>query len=767
LQKLDLVPAELQTLVKRLEEAEIPLNRFFEVNADKSPHESKGYTERLRTPEEMVKAGITRWGIMGGNYLVPIDTDKPEMAEILRKIFPRTLESISVGRKQPHFYFLVWEKRGYKIPNKTLHIPGDYDEKGRLRGAGEIRVGNQYLIAPGTDVDYYNKEGEHVVGRYGILNDAPIAKIDYDDFMKTILPYLGDNAGEQKITYEEMRHGVPQGTRHAQGIKYANFLIGLKKLDYATALFEMREWNKLCTPPMDGGDIERMVKNAWEYVHANPRETKLPPYPTYEDFCGRDPVTKKLYPFQPATVAAWLAKHRHWKTDERTEILYYGDDERGVWSQDGETKLKAICAEILGDYNRVSHYNNIAHHLKGLTLQEITFSTKIACQNGLLDVETGEFSQFSLEEMPFYSINTTYNPEAKCPKWDAFLMEVLEKGDIPTLQEWSGFLLLPDYRFHKIMYEHGFGRNGKGVWERTVEDILGADSVCSVGLEEFDGNHRFAMRQLYGKLFNPCTEPTTNRVLQTALLKKATGQDTIDAECKGKDKRIKFRNCAKITIIANKFPRVEDSTTAFKERRLFVKFPNEFVGEKCKPNLESQWLKDPKQKSGILNWMLEGLKRLLKQGHFTTAKSQEETEIAFDRASDTIAAFLKEIAIFDKRYATSRNKAYDCYKNYCDQFGLEQESTQKFTQRLKETPKVSVTTVTIKEEGAKRLRGWNGIAFRKISDGGDIATTTDVSDVSDVSDFDMFHPQTNAPLEKYTGVKQPKSDTGDTVKCTA
>ena len=354
-----------------------------------------------------------------------------------------------------------------------------------------------------------------------------------------------------------------------------------------------------------------------------------------------------------------------------------------------------------------------------------------------------------------FSIPDLFNPKAECPNWLEFLKQVLNPQDILTLQEWSGYLLLPDYRFHKLLWIHGEGRNGKGVWQRTMEGILGEDNVSSVGLEEFDGSHRFAMRQLYGKLFNPCSEPTTNKILQTALLKKATGQDTISAECKGKDKRIDFRNVAKITVIANKFPKVNDSTTAFTERRLFVKFPHEFIGKDVILNLERVWLETPEEKSGILNWMLEGLQRLLNQGYFTESKSQEETEIAFQRASDTISAFMKEMAIFSKNLITTRSDAYDAYKTYCDVFGLEAESDKKFTQRLKETPKIKATTTPVK---GNRLRAWNGLGLKKLNDDGT------VSGVSDVSLQMTLIPSSDSTESENIGesIKHDTSDTSDT-----
>jgi len=497
----------------------------------------------------------------------------------------------------------------------------------------------------------------------------------------------------------------------------------------------------VCYKCLDNPERQQFFKTMKE--HENDPLPKY--YPSYAFFCDDE---EQQTGFKPARVAKWLAVNEHFKTDRKTEILYYGDEAKGVWTADGEVKLKEICAAILGDENRVSHFNNILHALKGLTYTDITFSQKIACENGLLDVETGELSPFTLEEMAFHSIPTTYNPEAECPNWQEFLKQVLNSEDIPTLQEWSGYLLLPDYRFHKLMWLHGEGRNGKGVWQRTMEGILGEDNVSSVGLEEFDGSHRFAMRQLYGKLFNVCSEPTTNRILQTALLKKATGQDTISAECKGKDKRINFRNVAKITVIANKFPKVRDSTVAFKERRLFVTFPKEFIGKDCIVNLERVWLEDPIERMGILNWMLEGLKRLFVNSCFTESKSQKETEIAFERASDNIGAFLLEVGIFDRNLVTTRSAAFEAYKEYCDVIGLEAESDKAFTQRLKNTPKISVTTVP-----PKNLRAWKGLGLNKLNDDGTINRLTDLTH------FDVFHPQTNVgeSLEIEESIKCVKS----------
>ena len=464
-------------------------------------------------------------------------------------------------------------------------------------------------------------------------------------------------------------------------------------------------------------------------------------YPNYATFCD-DP--EEQTGFKPARVSQWLHDNEHFKTDKKTGLLYYGDKTTGVWSEEGEIWLEQILTVILGEHNTRSYFINILHALKGLTYADITFSEKIAVENGLLDLETLQLSPFSLDEMALHKVNVCYNKEVKSEHWLEFLKTVVSSEDAITLQEWSGYLLLLDYRFHKIMWLHGGGRNGKDRWVITMETILGEDNISSIGLEEFDGKHHFSMSQLYHKLLNTCNEPRIDRNLETNILKKATGQNLITAEIKHIQKRLKFRNYAKITVIANRFPKVNDTTTAFKDRRIFITFPNQFTGENCIPNIERNWLDDPIERMGVFNWMLEGLQRLLINGKFTESKTQKETELAFERASDTISAFLNEIAIFDKNLVTTRTEAYEAYKDYCDMYGLENESNKHFTQRLKETPRISVTKV----RQPKQERAWKGLGLKTLDNDTEGTDGTHLVQEYKLNQFNENQFKTNINSEK-------------------
>lgn len=268
-------PHEQQAiLLQRLKEKELSLDRFLKVGPDKAAFEAD-FQNKPYGPADLAsdkpcfckycqgKQSHNRWGILGKDFLVLVDTDKKEMYDLLSKVLPETFEVTSPRRGLPHKYFCVC---GEQVPNKTLYIVGDVDEKGRPNGAGEVRANNEYLVAPGTVIAYKDKlTGEEKTGMYLVSKNVPIARLEYSDFMAAVKPYFGKNQS-QTITPEEMANGVSAGMRHAKGIRYACHLIGKAKLDAETAFFEMQRWNQLNNSPMDEKDLKRQVRDACRYV---------------------------------------------------------------------------------------------------------------------------------------------------------------------------------------------------------------------------------------------------------------------------------------------------------------------------------------------------------------------------------------------------------------------------------------------------------------------------------------------------------------------
>jgi len=284
----------------------------------------------------------------------------------------------------------------------------------------------------------------------------------------------------------------------------------------------------------------------------------------------------------------------------------------------------------------------------------------------------------------------------------------MEKDAIPLLQEKMGYCLLPSMPYHKMFWFYGTGRNGKGVVIRTLEAILGNDTCGNLNLSEFTENRKFSLCHLYGKLMNVSNEPKLTKYgLPTNILKMITGEDTISAEIKRKNERLVFKNYAKLIVLGNRFPKVDDQSLGWWDRIIPLNFPNSFEGDKCKPNIEKNGI--PEELSGIFNWMLEGLYRVYEQNGFTTSKSIEETKAEYMKQSNPFSAWIIENTVFVKNAYITRDEALTDYENYCDELDIEKDSKRVFYEKMRQTPKVKAIQ---KKVSGKNVSVFEGITLK-------------------------------------------------------
>lgn len=405
-------------------------------------------------------------------------------------------------------------------------------------------------------------------------------------------------------------------------------------------------------------------------------------------------------------------------TDRKTQVIYLWTAKTGVYHKDGEQYLRTLIDRILGKESTTRRINETIELLKVRTYATVNPSQKIAVLNGLLDIQTGHVGPFVFYEFNTNKLNVIYKADAKCPKWEKFIDQVCPDDKL-LLQEWSGYLLIKGMPYHAIMWFYGpKGRNGKGTWARTIQAILGEDNYSAVQLKDLDGSNRFAVFNLQDSLLNICSEPRADKILTVEQLLALSGEDTLDAERKGVQARFKLKNGAKITIMGNKFPNILNPTDAFWERLKLIKWPFRFVGDAQIPNIENTWLNDPEERSGILNWMIEGALRLIKnKGKFTQTKSQEQVIIQFKRASDNISSYIMECLALDIKAITPKVDCYSHYKEYCDAIGVQVKSQTEFNEKLEGTIGIKSTSTRLGiGKDKKKVKIWKGFTLKPLPD---------------------------------------------------
>ncbi len=124
-----------------------------------------------------------------------------------------------------------------------------------------------------------------------------------------------------------------------------------------------------------------------------------------------------------------------------------------------------------------------------------------------------------------------YDPEAKCPRFDKWLTEVLDPDCIEFIWEIIGYTMYSGNPLQIAVLLSGKGRNGKGSLIRILEAIIGSHNITSVTLHDLSEN-RFAKALLYGKLANLAGDLDPKWVSNTAIFKSVTGGDTLQGENK-------------------------------------------------------------------------------------------------------------------------------------------------------------------------------------------------------------------------------------------
>lgn len=401
--------------------------------------------------------------------------------------------------------------------------------------------------------------------------------------------------------------------------------------------------------------------------------------------------------------------------EDSEELLVY---DNGVY-RNGITLVKGYLERVLGSVASKRIVGEIIAHIQRSTYtQRKVFnrnSEYIPLENGLLNLNTYELDRFDSEILYTFRLPVEYKKDAGYAHIVSFFNDVVHPEDIVVMQEIFGYALYMGYPAHKAMWWLGAGRNGKTTAGSLLSALVGADNTAGVPLNQLDGGHRFAVARLFGKLVNIVAEPETKNTMQTPTFKAATGGDTIFGEWKNVQKAFPFINFAKFIVYANRVPKIEDASFAFWERVIAIEFPHTFTKEDAKKDYHKTLIKEGGL-AGLLNWALDGLKRLRENSwEFTETETQKQARAIMRRQSQPVKTFVDEWLDFDNRGIIPKDSLFEVFQMYCDVHGLLVPDPGDFTRDIKRNAKVELTRVTPEEDWVNidgRAYSWRGLKLK-------------------------------------------------------
>ncbi len=368
----------------------------------------------------------------------------------------------------------------------------------------------------------------------------------------------------------------------------------------------------------------------------------------------------------------------------------------GFWRRVPAADFKSFlgrCAEKLGISEFVARYHDFHDQLLKQATATLHRSksekkisvTKLNLLNGTLSVSPDgvNLGPHNPADLFTYKLKFAYDPKYTCPKWTNFLNEVLPDIELQNiLSECLAYVFVPNsvLKLEKVLMCVGSGANGKSVVYEVIRALYGSENVSEYTLEQLTEANGYCRYELSVKLLNYSPE-ISGKIGSSGTFKAlASGEPTTAREIYKKP--ITITDYARLAFNLNELPRDVEQTDGFYRRFLIIPFNVSIPPEKQDKKLPQRIICD--ELPGVLNWILKGLNRLLRQGGFTESKIIKEQVDEYRLESDSVLAFLKELNY--EKDAVNKillQTLYREYSAYCQTNNIPPTGNKQFSKRLK------------------------------------------------------------------------------------
>lgn len=295
------------------------------------------------------------------------------------------------------------------------------------------------------------------------------------------------------------------------------------------------------------------------------------------------------------------------------------------------------------------------------------------CQNAAVDLRTGELVPHSPDLMMMHQANVEYDPDAKAPQWQAFLDRVLPDPEMQAFLARAVGYTLNGLTGEQVMFiHHGSGANGKSVFLKVMEEILGDYSQTvprTTLLTKSNESVPTDVARMVGKRFLQTSETAAGRRLDEEVVKGLTGGEKQTARFLHRD-FFDFTPTGTIHYVTNHLPRLTNAESIWRRLVLFgwdVVIPP----EERDPHLADRIIEQ--EAAGVLAWAIRGAMDYQEKRLSVPQKCRLALE-EYREDVDMLGDFIKECLVvgLDESVITPTARIYDAYTAWCFRSGIRQ-----------------------------------------------------------------------------------------------
>lgn len=618
------------------------------------------WTTNPRLPGRTDNVGF-RTGRDGGFWVLDVDIGKGGR---------ESLTTLLAGRKFPKTRMVVTGSGG-------LHVYFKYPSDGKIRNSAskiapgiDVRGDGGFVVAPPSR---HVSGGSYTYKNEFEINDAPdwlLRKVWTEEDRTYDAPVI-DIAPERRLRRAQEYLSTMPGAVEGQGgdeqtFKAASvgYQFGVDEALWAQYLID--NYNPRCVPPWDEDDLIKKVENAYTYTD-RPSGWKLGEGNRESE---DDPEPYKIVLTVDGTSDVDLAKAwiKHYSDGARI----IGDDfwtfDRGAWAPSKDFRSR-IIADLHGSQMYVARNRDEQKRL-GLSISQATSIEDaltalmpnhsfddywktvvpgVGTTDGVVEIsEDGLSMRDPDQDRPVVNVvDVAYVPDARCPGFLEYLSEVWEGCDdlidrIRFFGEFLGAAVCGQAtKYDKMLLLTGSGNNGKSTLMKSLGPILfHADGTTALEPQAFKDSK--ARKQLHGAVWNYVDELPGTGIIESSSIKSIVSGGLMSAH-KMYHGPVSFRPVAAHVYNVNNLPTVADLSAGFWRRVAVLDFPHSFVEDVNVKERYERVFKD--ESSGILNFALGGMWRLLRKGTYTEYESGIMNRERWNRNSDTVARFANDALV--------------------------------------------------------------------------------------------------------------------------
>ncbi|WP_030855202.1 phage/plasmid primase, P4 family, partial [Streptomyces sp. NRRL S-475] len=327
----------------------------------------------------------------------------------------------------------------------------------------------------------------------------------------------------------------------------------------------------------------------------------------------------------------------------------------------------------------------------------------LSFRNGVVDLRSGSIRPHDPADMLTTTLDMDYDPEAKCPRWETFLGEIMPgMPDMVTfLQRLVGYGITGHTSEQCFAVLWGKGANGKSVFAETLSTLF-ADITTTTPFQTFESKNGSGgipndIAALRDARLVMASEGESGKDMSEAVIKRLTGKDRVTARFLNKE-FFTYQPRFLILLATNHKPSFKSQDEGLWRRVKLIPFKRYFAPHERDYNLDRKLLAEG---PGIVAWAIRGAMEWYRSGLGDPDTVKDATR-EYRETSDRLAGFFPDVLRptggLERLDGTD---AYNAYRDWCEAEGLQNKEVWSRTMFYR----------AMEERGVQRTRTSRGQAL--------------------------------------------------------